>query len=62
MLGRALGVQEVWIWKDVDGVLSADPRICPSAVPLAHLSFDEASELAYFGAQVLHPQAMARKV
>ena len=46
------------MWKDVDGVLSADPREVEGTVPMAFLSFQEATELAYFGAQVLHPQSM----
>jgi len=46
------------IWSDVDGVLSADPRIVPEAVPLAAMSYREACELAYFGAKVIHPQTM----
>eukprot|EP00536_Pseudo-nitzschia_multiseries_P006975 jgi/Psemu1/255806/estExt_Genewise1Plus.C_1550033 len=57
-LGAALGVDEIQVWKDVDGILTADPRIVPNAKPLAFVSFEEASELAYFGAQVLHPIAM----
>lgn len=51
--------QELTIWTDVDGVLSADPRLVPDAVCLPHLSYAEACELAYFGASVLHPQTMA---
>ena len=58
VLGRALGVNEVQVWKDVDGVLTADPRIAPDAVPVPFLTYEEATELAYFGAQVLHPLAM----
>ena len=46
------------IWTDVDGVLSADPRLVAEAVPLAALSYHEACELAYFGAKVVHPQTM----
>ena len=46
------------VWKDVDGVLSADPRRVDGATPVPFLTFDEATELAYFGAQVLHPHAM----
>lgn len=46
------------VWKDVDGILSADPRLVSNAVPVPDVSFEEASELAYFGAQVLHPIAM----
>ena len=50
---------EIHIWTDVDGVLSADPRLVPEAVPLPSLSYLEACELAYFGARVIHPQTMA---
>jgi aspartate kinase len=46
------------VWKDVDGILSADPRLVKNAVPVEDVSYDEASELAYFGAQVLHLIAM----
>lgn len=49
---------ELHIWTDVDGVLSADPRVVPEAVQLEALSYDEACELAYFGAKVVHPQTM----
>jgi len=51
--------QELHIWTDVDGVLSADPRLEPEAVTLAAMSYEEACELAYFGAKVIHPQTMA---
>lgn len=57
-LGAALGMDEIQVWKDVDGILSTDPRIVTGAIPLDQVSFEEASELAYFGAQVLHPIAM----
>jgi aspartate kinase len=57
-LGSALKVDEIQVWKDVDGILTADPRLVKSAIPVADVSYDEASELAYFGAQVLHPIAM----
>ena len=50
---------ELTIWTDVDGVLSADPRLVPDAVCLSAMSYAEACELAYFGAKVLHPQTMA---
>lgn len=50
---------ELHIWTDVDGVLSADPRVVPEAVQLEALSYDEACELAYFGAKVVHPQTMS---
>eukprot|EP00884_Botryococcus_braunii_P010481 jgi/Botrbrau1/19434/Bobra.0338s0057.1 len=58
VLGAALGVPEVQVWKDVDGVLTTDPRIVEEARPIPKLTFDEATELAYFGATVLHPLAM----
>ena len=58
LLGAAAGYDEVQVWKDVDGILTADPRVCPEAKPVPEVSFDEAAELAYFGAQVLHPVAM----
>jgi aspartate kinase len=57
-IGAALLVDEIQVWKDVDGILSSDPRLVPNAVPVSQVSYDEASELAYFGAQVLHPIAM----
>jgi aspartate kinase len=58
VLGRALGVNEVQVWKDVDGVLTSDPRIVDTARPVPSLTFEEATELAFFGATVLHPLAM----
>ncbi|CAI5537219.1 unnamed protein product [Closterium sp. Naga37s-1] len=58
IIGRALGLREVQVWKDVDGVLTCDPNLHRSAVAVPFLTFEEASELAYFGAQVLHPQSM----
>ncbi|KAJ0054697.1 hypothetical protein Pint_02526 [Pistacia integerrima] len=57
-IGKALGLREIQVWKDVDGVLTCDPNICQRAEPVPYLTFDEAAELAYFGAQVLHPQSM----
>lgn len=57
IIGAAAGADEVWIWTDVDGVLTADPRICPDATTLPAISFDEAIELAYYGAKVIHPKA-----
>ncbi len=53
------GASELHVWSDVDGVLSADPRLVPEAVLIDRLSYSEACELAYFGAKVLHPQTMA---
>lgn len=55
IIGAAIGAREIQIWTDVDGMLSADPRIVPEAQLLPEVSFHEASELAYFGAKVLHP-------
>ena len=57
-IGAACRLDEIQVWKDVDGILSADPRLVKNAVPVDDVSYDEASELAYFGAQVLHPIAM----
>ncbi|GAB2278366.1 Adenylate kinase 2, mitochondrial [Dionaea muscipula] len=57
-IGKALGLQEIQVWKDVDGVLTCDPNIYPHAEPVPFLTFEEAAELAYFGAQVLHPLSM----
>jgi len=57
IIGAASGADEVWIWTDVNGVLSADPRICPDATTLKEISFAEAIELAYYGAKVIHPKA-----
>ena len=55
ILGAALGAKEVIVWKDVDGILTTDPRIVPEAKPVPIVSFEEAAELAFFGAKVLHP-------
>ncbi|HXV98225.1 MAG TPA: aspartate kinase [Anaerolineae bacterium] len=64
ILGRALPADEVWIWTDVNGVMTTDPRLVPAAHPIAHLSYAEISELSFFGAKVLHSQAIrpARRV
>jgi aspartate kinase len=53
--GAALNAEEIQIWTDVDGMMTTDPRIVPGAWKVREISFDEASELAYFGAKVLHP-------
>lgn len=58
VLGAAIDAAEIQIWTDVDGMLTADPRVIPDAQPVSHLSFDEAAELAYFGAKVLHPSTI----
>ncbi|MBN2426054.1 MAG: aspartate kinase [Calditrichaceae bacterium] len=55
LLGAALACEEIQIWSDVDGILTADPTIVPEARPLKTMTFDEACELAYFGARVLQP-------
>jgi aspartate kinase len=55
IVGACLGASEIQIWTDVDGMLTADPRVVPNVRVVPHLSFAEASELAYFGAKVLHP-------
>jgi aspartate kinase len=58
LFGAGLGAEEIQIWTDVDGMLTADPRLVPGARVVPHLSFGEASELAYFGAKVLHPSTI----
>jgi bifunctional aspartokinase / homoserine dehydrogenase 1 len=58
ILGAALDAQEVWIYTDVDGVMTADPRVVPDVRTLDTLSYREMSELAYFGAKVLHPKTV----
>jgi aspartate kinase len=66
IVGACLGAAEIQIWTDVDGMLTADPRLVPDPYVVPHLSFAEASELAYFGAKVLHPAtiqpAVARNI
>ncbi len=58
VFGSALNASEIQIWTDVDGMMTADPRIVPRARPVTRLTFNEASELAYFGAKVLHPRTI----
>ncbi len=58
IIGAALDCDEVWIWTDVDGVLTADPRICPGARSLPEITYAEAIELSYYGAKVIHHKAM----
>ncbi len=58
ILGAALDASEVVIWTDVDGVLTADPRLVPEARTIPEISYREAAELAYFGAKVLHPKTL----
>jgi aspartokinase/homoserine dehydrogenase 1 len=62
IIGNLLDSDEIHIWTDVDGVLSADPRLVPDATIIDALSYEEAMELAYFGARVIHPQTMAPAV
>jgi aspartokinase/homoserine dehydrogenase 1 len=58
ILGQALNAKEVWIWTDVDGVMTADPRLVPDARTIASLSYREVAELAFYGAKVLHPKTI----
>eukprot|EP00928_Gymnodinium_smaydae_P037674 TRINITY_DN26112_c0_g2_i1.p1 TRINITY_DN26112_c0_g2~~TRINITY_DN26112_c0_g2_i1.p1 ORF type:complete len:939 (-),score=174.08 TRINITY_DN26112_c0_g2_i1:194-3010(-) len=58
IFAKVLGASSVTMWKNVNGVYTADPRRVPEAFPIANMTFDEAMELAYFGGQVLHPSAM----
>ncbi len=55
IVGAAIDASEIEIWSDVDGIMTADPRLAPSAMPIDSLTFAEASELAYYGGKVLHP-------
>ena len=58
LIGAALRAEEIQIWTDIDGMHNNDPRIVKKTVPIAELTFDEASELAYFGAKILHPSTI----
>jgi aspartate kinase len=58
LLGHCINADEVWTWTDVDGVMSADPRIVPEARVIPRITYNEVSEMAYFGAKVLHPSTM----
>jgi len=58
IIGATLEAEEIQIWTDVSGVLTADPRLVPNARSIGRLSFEEAAELAYFGAKVLHPKTL----
>ena len=58
LVGAALGAEDIQIWTDVPGILTTDPSIVPEAFKIKAISFDEASELAYFGARVLHPSTL----
>jgi aspartate kinase len=58
LIGAAIRAEEVQIWTDIDGMHNNDPRIVKKTFPIAELTFDEASELAYFGAKILHPSTI----
>lgn len=58
LLGNALDANEIWIWTDVDGLMTADPTFEPEAKMIQSISFAEATEMAYFGAKVMHPKAL----
>jgi len=58
IFAKLMGASGITMWKNVNGVYTADPRVVPEAYPIASLKYDEAIELAFFGAQVLHPSAM----
>ena len=58
IIGAALGVDEIWIWTDVDGLMTCDPKIVPSVKVMTEISFQEAMEMAIFGAKAMHPRAL----
>lgn len=58
IIGSVLPADDVWIWTDVDGVMTADPRLVPAAKTLPEISYSEIAELAYYGAKVLHPKTI----
>ena len=58
LIGAAISADEIQIWTDIDGMHNNDPRIVKDTYPIANLSFNEAAELAYFGAKILHPQSV----
>ena len=62
LLGGAVNADAIEIWTDVDGIMTADPRVCPDALRVKVISFEEAAELAYFGAKVLHPATILPSV
>ena len=55
LIGAAINASEIQIWTDIDGMHNNDPRIVDKTAPVRHLHFEEAAELAYFGAKILHP-------
>ncbi|WP_434480740.1 hypothetical protein [Gemmatimonas sp.] len=62
LIGAAIDADGIEIWTDVDGMLTADPRVIPAAQLIERISFEEAAELAAFGAKVLHPATIAPAV
>lgn len=58
LIGAAVGAEEIQIWTDIDGLHNNDPRVVKKTYPISELTFDEASELAYFGAKILHPSTI----
>ncbi len=58
LIASALNADEVWLWKEVDGVMTTDPKIVPEARLIPEISYQEAMELSYFGAKILHPKAL----
>lgn len=62
ILGAALNVERIEVWTDVDGVFSADPRVVPEAFVIKNISYNEAMELSFYGANVIHPQAIVPAV
>lgn len=58
IVGSALRAREIWIWKEVDGVCTADPRLVPGARVVPRISYEEAAEMAHYGAEVIHPKTM----
>ena len=62
ILASVLDAEELWIWSDVDGIMTADPRLVPDAAVLDEVTYNEAAELAYNGAKVLHPRTLAPSI
>src|SRR5690606_34895487 len=58
LIGSAILADEIQIWTDIDGMHNNDPRVVNGTKPIAHITFNEAAELAYFGAKILHPQSV----
>lgn len=58
LVGAALSCSEIWIWTDVDGIMTADPKVVPAARPLDSISYSEAAQLSRFGAKVIHPRTV----